>query len=161
MSNVNNKIKIQGTIPKYDETELKQRQAGFHRMYEQTSQCMEMIHASIPYTFLTSIVDKVQQGYVINEKQPITTQPLDYSAYLIKPIEQQAADLKVIDARVKQEYIDELDISRAAFKELVKAQLLQKAELAEQKKADDKRAKLLADVEKEVNDAFGEMVVPD
>ena len=160
MSNVKG-ITIQGTIPKFDEGEMKQRQAGFHRMYEQTSQCMELVHANIPYDFLNSVAEKVKLGYVISQRQPITTLPLDYSAYLIKPPEQQALDLQLIDARVKQEYIDELEIKRAEFKELVKRQLLQKAELAEQKKIDDKRAKLLADVEKEVNDAFDDMVVPD
>lgn len=160
MSNVKSRTTIQGTIPKFVQAELEVRQNGFQSMYEQTSQCMELVHENIPYAFLNSIVEKVKLGYVISQKQPITTLPLDYSAYLIKPPEQQALDLQLINERVKLEYIAELEIKRAEFKELVKQQLLEKAELDEQKKIDDKRNKLLAEVEKEVNDAFGDLVLP-
>jgi hypothetical protein len=154
------KITIQGVLPQFDESELKHRQQAYHSMYLQTSQCMEQVRATIPYDFLTKVAEKVMQGYVIALKQPITTLPLDYSAYLVKPPELQQADLIVMDEQLKQEYIAEIETKRAAFKQQLKQQLLQKAESDEQAKIDNKRAKLLADIEKEVENTFTPLVIP-
>lgn len=154
-------ITMTGSAPKYEEVELQRRQQGYHSMYHQTSQCMEIVRATIPYDFLNQVNEKCQSGYVIARKQPITTLPLDYSVYLIKPLHMQEVDLLEIDARIKAEYIAEIEAGRTAFKGLLRQQLLQKAELAEQKRLDDKRAKLLAEVDKEVNDAYADLVYPD
>lgn len=159
-TNIKSKLTISGTCPTFDEAELKRRQAGYKKMYLQTSQCMEVVRASIPYDFLIQVNEKCQIGYVIAQKQPITTLPLDYSVYLIKPAEQQVADLELIDARIKEEYIIEIEATRALFKEELKEQLLQKAELAEQKKVDDKRAKLLADIEQQIDNTFASLAIP-
>ncbi|MNO09679.1 hypothetical protein D3C81_2330190 [compost metagenome] len=53
----------------------------------------------------------------------------------------------------------ELQAELTEYRELLTQQLLEKAQLAEQKKLDDKKAKLLAEVQKEVNNVFGEQVV--
>ncbi|SEE44954.1 hypothetical protein [Pseudomonas kilonensis] len=155
------KITIHGTAPEFDQAELERRQAGYHAMYKQTSQCMELVRAAIPYEFLVAITEKSKLGYMISSKQPITTQPLDYSAYLIKPLEIQQVDLEAIDARVRLEYITDLEREREEYRQLLTTQLLQAAALKEQKKLEDKQAKLLAEIQREVNDVFGEFVVPD
>lgn len=153
-------ITISGTCPQFNEEELKRRQEGYRSMYLQTSQCMEQVRATIPYDFLTKVTEKVKLDYVIAQKQPITCLPLDYSAYLIKPLEIQEADLLEIDAKIKAEYIVELETNRAAFKEQLKNQLLQKAESDEQKKLENKKAKLLADIERQVEDTFAPLAIP-
>jgi hypothetical protein len=155
------KITIHGTAPEFDQAELERRQAGYHAMYKQTSQCMELVRANIPYEFLVAITEKSKLGYMISSKQPITIQPLDYSAYLIKPLEIQQVDLEAIDARVRLEYITDLEREREEYRQLLTTQLLQAAALKEQKKLEDKQAKLFAEIQREVNDVFGEFVVPD
>ncbi|MNG19010.1 hypothetical protein D3C85_1104620 [compost metagenome] len=79
---------------------------------------------------------------------------------MLKPADVQAADVQALDEEEKQKYIADLEREREECRKLVTAQLLQKAELAEAKKVADKQAKLLADVQKEVNELFGELVVP-
>jgi hypothetical protein len=154
------KITIHGTAPKFDQVELERRQAGYHAMYKQTSQCMELVRAAIPYDFLVAITEKSKLGYVISSKQPITTQPLDYSAYLIKPFELQQVDLVAIDERVRRDYIEYLESERQRYREMLTAQLLQAAEAKEAQKVEAKRLKLIDEIAKEVNDVFGELEIP-
>lgn len=86
---------------------------------------------------------------------------LNYRATMTKPEHMQVSDLVAIDEKVKQDYIVWIESERQRYRELLTKQLLEKAERAEQKKIDDKRAKLLAEVEREVSDVFGELVVLD
>ncbi|MNF44225.1 hypothetical protein D3C76_1335880 [compost metagenome] len=155
------KIVMTGTAPKFDQAVLKQRQEGFHNMYKQTSQCMELVRANIPYEFLTAVVEKSKLGYVLSEWSPISTSPADYSAYMIKPEELQQVDLIAIDEREKCKYIAELEKEREEYRVKLTHQLLQTRELQEAKKAADKHAKVLAEIEKEVNDTFGVLIVPE
>ncbi|MER2096608.1 MAG: hypothetical protein ABS977_06820 [Pseudomonas qingdaonensis] len=155
------KITIHGTAPKFDQAELERRQTGYHAMYKQTSQCMELVRAAIPYEFLVAVTEKSNLGYVISSKQPITTQPLDYSAYLIKPEHLQQADLVVIDEKVKRDYIEYLESERQRYRELLTAQLVQAAEAKEAQKVEAKKLKLLDEIAKEVNDVFGELTIPE
>jgi uncharacterized protein YqgQ len=154
------RITVQGAPKKYDADELLKRQRGYHLMYSTTDQCCEMIYSELPYLFLTKIIDKHEQGYTLTSKYPISTDTLNYHAHMVKPANLQTLDLQAIDERVKAEYIIELEADLAKYKELLRLQLLEKAELAEQEKLDLKRAKLLKEVEQEVNDAFGTLIVP-
>jgi hypothetical protein len=158
---INDRITISGSAQKFDPTALKQRQEGFHNMYKQTSQCMELVRAPIPYAFLTAVVEKSKLGYVLSEWSPISTSPADYSCYMIKPEELQQVDLIAIDEREKCKYIAELEKQHEEYRMLLTAQLLQTAESKEKKREDDKRAKLLADIEKEVAETFAPLVIPD
>lgn len=156
------KITIKGVPPKFDQAVLKQRQEGFHNMYRQTSLCMELVRAPIPHEFLTAVIEKSKLGYELaTGYSPISTSPGDYSAYFIKPLDLQQVDLIAIDEREKCKYIAELQVERQKYKELLTEQLLQAAELKEKKKIEDAHKKRMADIEKEVNDTFGELVVPD
>lgn len=154
-------ISIKGTAPKFDQAELDQRQSLHCNMYKNTLQCKEVVRAEIPYNFLLAVIKKSADGYVLDDKLPIKMEPLNYSAYMVKPEHLQQADLVAIDEKVKRDYIEFLESERQRYRELLTQQLLNKAELAEQKKIEDKKAKLLAEVEKEVNDVFGALVVPD
>lgn len=154
------KIVIHGTPRKYDEVELKQLQEDYHVKYRQSAQCLEVVQAEFPYEFITAIIEKSQLGYELSKWSPIRTLSLDYSASMIKPPEMQKLDLSIIDADVKAQYVKELEVEREKYRQLLTEQLLQKAELAEAKKVADKRAKLLAEVQREVDSVFTELVIP-
>ena len=151
---------IQGAPKKYDAEELLKRQQGYHLMYSTTDQCCEMICSELPYLFLTKIIEKHEQGYTLTSKYPISTDTLNYHAHMVKPEDVQTLDLQAIDERVKAEYISELEVDLLRYKELLKNQLFENAQLAEQEKLDMKRAKLLKEIQQEVDDAFGKLVVP-
>ncbi|MNN90226.1 hypothetical protein D3C81_2081410 [compost metagenome] len=54
----------------------------------------------------------------------------------------------------------ELEVEREEYRELLTQQLIQKADLAEAKKVADKRAKMLSEIQKEVDAVFTELVIP-
>lgn len=152
-------ISIKGTPRKFDQAELEQRQQGFHSMYKATDQCCTMVHGDIAFEFLAKVIKMSGEGYELTNKYPVSCAPMTYHAHMVKPLSVQLVELEVISERVKQEYIAELQAELTEYRELLTQQLLDKAELAEQKKIADKRAKLLAEVQKEVSDVFGEHVV--
>ncbi|MNR26057.1 hypothetical protein D3C85_1432440 [compost metagenome] len=71
------------------------------------------------------------------------------------------ADLEVIDAQTKQSYVAWLESEHERYRQLLKDQLIQAAELKEAKRIADKQAKLLLDIEKQVADTFAPLVIPD
>lgn len=154
------RVTVQGAPKKYDADELLKRQRGYHSMYTTTDQCCEIIYSELPYLFLTKIIEKHEKGYTLTSKYPISTDTLNYHAHMVKPEDLQTLDLQAIDERVKAEYISELEVDLFKYKELLKNQLLENAQLAEQEKLDMKRAKLLKEIEQEVDDAYGKLVVP-
>lgn len=154
------KITIQGTAPKFDDVVLKQRQSARHNQYHLTSESHGMARGAIALEFLANVIELANQGYELSNKYPCTTAPMSYSAYMRKPDAIQTADLVALDEEVKQQYIVDLEREREEYKVRLTAQLLQAAELKEQKKEEEKKAKLLKEIEKEVADAFGELVIP-
>lgn len=162
MTNVTtNKITIAGTPPHFDEAELKRRQEGFRHMYKNTLQCMELVRAVIPFDFLNKVIAKSEQGYSLGERHIITTLPLDYSVYMLKPEEHQETDLLEIDAKVKAEYVEFLKAEHLRYENLLRQQLIQAAEAKELKKAADTEAKRLASIEAEVAATYAKLVIPD
>jgi hypothetical protein len=157
---MSNKIKISGTPRKFDQAELEQRQQGYHNVYRNTDQCCTVVRGDIPYLFLTKVIEMSEQGYTLTGRYPIS---FDRSLHcnMIKPESVQAIDIEAINERIKQEYIAELESERAEYRELLTAQLLQSAQLKEQKKEEEKQAKLLKEIEKEVSATFGELVIPE
>lgn len=155
-----NKVSIHGVPRKFDEDELKQLQEDYHAIYKQSAQCLEFVQADFPYELIATIIEKSKLGYELCKWSPIRTLSLDYSASMIKPEELQKIDLAVIDADVKAQYVKELEVEREKYRQLLTEQLLQKAELAEAKKIADKKAKMLSEIQKEVDAVFTELVIP-
>ncbi|MNN84317.1 hypothetical protein D3C81_2014660 [compost metagenome] len=77
-----------------------------------------------------------------------------------KPESVQAIDLEAIDAQVKQSYVAWLESENEDYRQRLKNQLIQAAELKEAKKLADKQAKLLADIEREVAATFTPLTIP-
>jgi hypothetical protein len=156
----NSKITITGTPRKFDETELLQRQQGFHNVYRSTDQCCTSVRAEIAYDFLAKVIDMSSNGYILTNKYPVTATPMSYHVHMVKPDSAQTAEMAVIDERVKVEYIAELEAEYEEFRQQLTQQLLEASEAKEQKRLEAVQAKRLADIEKEVNDVFAGLVVP-
>lgn len=155
------KITIQGTAPKYDEQVLKLRQAARHNVYEQTDECTALVRGDIPIQFLSNVIEYNTKGYTLSTKYPVSVGSGGYSCRMVKPDAIQQAEREALDAQMKLDYIADLEREREEYKQLLTAQLLQTRALAEAKKVADKQAKVLAEVEREVADAFGELIVPE
>ena len=155
------KISIKGTAPKFEEQVLKQRQAARHNQYHLTSESHVIARGQIAFEFLTNVIELVAQGYELSAKYPISCAPMSYSSYMRKPDAIQTADLEALDAQVKQDYIAWLESERESYKQQLTAQLLQVVQLNEKRKEEEKQAKLLKEIEKEVSDTFGILVIPE
>jgi hypothetical protein len=154
------KITIKGVPPKFYHAELERRQAARHNQYHLTSESHCVARGDIALVFLTNVIKLAKQGYELSSKYPVTTDPMSYAAYMRKPDAIQQVDLEALDEQVKLEYIADLECEHQKYKDLLTAQLLQAAEVKEKKKEEERKAKLLKEVEKEVANAFGELVIP-
>ena len=161
MTNTNtDKIVIKGIPAKFDPNELERRQQQSQWAYTQTSQCCEIIRAAIPQQLLQSVSDKMAAGYTLS-KYPITMEPVNYSALLVKPPAMQEADLSKINNDVRDAYKVELEADHAKYQNLLLEQLLQAEEQKQAKAAASAKDKLLARLQKEVADCYAPLVFPD
>ena len=158
-------IKISGSAFRFDQKELDRRKAAYQNFYYSTMECRKHIRASLPHLFILSIIQHSSDGYVLDEKAPVIYESLHYRATMFKPEHVQMGDLAVVVDEIKAEYVLYLETQREKFKQLLKAQLLEADEAKEQKKLDIARAKRLAErlaeIEKEVSDTFGDLIIPD
>lgn len=67
-TNPRTRISIKGAPRKYDANELLQRQQGYHSMYRSTDQNCEMVRGELPYLFLTKVIEKVSEGYILTDR---------------------------------------------------------------------------------------------
>lgn len=153
-------IKIKGAPPKFNQQELEQRQASYRNMYLNTMESREAVRAEFPHLFLLNVIEKSNQGYVLDTKTPIRMDSLNYRAFMFKPEHMQTADLATTDIKIKAAYIAWLENEREDYRVKLTAQLLQAAELKEQKKEDEKKAKLLKEIQAEVDATFAPLFIP-
>jgi hypothetical protein len=151
---------IAGAPRKFNQQELEQRQAAYKNMYLNTMECREAIRSELPYKFLLSVIDKSNQGYVLDESTPIRMDSLNYKVFMFKPDHMRAADLAAADIKIKDAYVVELQSERERYKELLKAQLIEADAIKEQKKLDIVKAKRLAEIVAEVEGTFSDLVIP-
>ncbi|MGY2174785.1 hypothetical protein [Pseudomonas azotoformans] len=154
------KVTIKGVPPKFDHAELERRQSARHNQYHLTSESHCVARGEIVFEFLTNVIKLAEQGYELSDKYPITAAPMSYHAHMRKPDAIATADLEALDELIKQEYIADLEREHRKYKDLLTAQLLQAADLKEKRKEEERKAKLLKEVEKEVANAYGELVIP-
>lgn len=155
------KITIQGSAPQFDEEVLKARQAARYNQYHLTSESYRIARGQIAFEFIANVIELANQGYELSDKYPVTTDPMSYHAHMRKPESVIQADLEALDAQIKQDYIADLEAEREEYKALLTAQLLQTAEAKEKKKEEEKRAKLLKDIQSEVDATFAPLSIPE
>lgn len=158
---MNTKVSIKGAAPKFDEQVLKQRQAARHIVYDQTDECTALVRGEIPAQFLTNVIGHHAKGYTLSMKYPPSFGSGSYWCRMEKPDSIKIGERSALDAQVKLEYIAWLESEHERYKKLLTAQLLQAAEAKEKKKEEDKRAKLLSEIEKEVLETFGDLGIPE
>lgn len=154
------KIVIKGVPAKFDPSELERRQQQHKFAYQQTQQCCEIIRGAIPQQFLQAVSDKMAAGYTLS-KYPISMEPLNYSAHLVKPQTMQEVDIATINNEVRAAYKVELEANHAKYQNLLLEQLLQAEEQKQAKAADAAKEKLLARLQKEVAQCFVPLEFPD
>ena len=154
------KIVIKGVPAKFDPSELERRQQQHKFAYQQTQQCCEIIRGAIPQQFLQAVSDKMAAGYTLS-KYPISMEPLNYSAHLVKPQTMQEVDIATINNEVRAAYKVELEANHAKYQNLLLEQLLQAEEQKQAKAADAAKEKLLARLQKEVADCYAPLVFPE
>ncbi|MNC14732.1 hypothetical protein D3C75_625200 [compost metagenome] len=154
------RISISGSAPKYDVEELKLLQSERHTEYHKGQQGYEPVFAEFPYDLIIKIIELTNEGYTLSNKYPIVQGELRHYCFMKKPDHLIQAELDVIDAQAKQAYIAHLESEHDRYKQLLTQQLIQTAALKEKKKEEEKQAKLLKEIEKEVSDTFGELIIP-
>ena len=154
------KIVIKGVPAKFDPSELERRQQQHKFAYQQTQQCCEIIRGAIPQQFLQAVSDKMAAGYTLS-KYPISMEPLNYSAHLVKPQTMQEVDIATINNEVRAAYKVELEANHAKYQNLLLEQLLQAEEQKQAKAADAAKEKLLARLQKEAANCYSPLVFPE
>ncbi len=155
------KIKIVGAPPKWDDEEFNRRVDAWVNVYRQTERSMELVQAPFGHEFLQRVIDKANAGYTVTSKKDVKHLPLDYSVWMVKPLEQQQADIEEIKKDVKAEYVAHLESERARYQEQLRQQLIQAREEKDRKAAEQAKAKQMAEIEAEVQACYKPLVIPE
>lgn len=155
------KIQIKGVPPKYDEAEFERRLGIDLHRYNNTTDSLEHVTASLAHDFLELVADKMKAGYTVARNWRVVTEPLNYSCFLKKPDDVQALDVEAIKANVKSLYVEWLQSEHSRYQNLLREQLKQAAVEKELKTAAEKEARQLAAIEKQVQECFSPLVIPE
>ncbi|PKH24200.1 hypothetical protein BI292_13630 [Pseudomonas sp. 43NM1] len=155
------KITIKGAPPKFEESVLKLRCKARHNVYDQTDECTVLVRGEIAIQFLSNVIDHHTKGYTLCLKYPVLTRSGSYSCRMEKPDSIKISERQALDHQVKLDYVADLERSREEYRAKLTSQLLQTRERQEAKKAADKQAKVLAEIQSEVAATFGELIVPE
>ncbi|OAH54168.1 hypothetical protein [Pseudomonas monteilii] len=155
------KIKIAGVPPKWDNFEYEKRVDAWTNVYRQTERSMELVQAPLGHQFLQAVIDKANAGYTITPKKDVKHLPLDYSVWMVKPLEQQQADIEEIKKEVKAEYVAYLESERERYQQLLREQLIQSQQEKELKAQQEKEAKAMVAIERQVQDCYAPLVIPE
>ena len=154
-------IKISGVPRQFDENELKARQAKNHHMYKETSACTQLIRGGHPLELFQRVVTAAKSGLEIAVKYPVSLEPMAYSLYMMKSVEEQESDLAAIDAEVRTAYIEELKLEHANYQERLYAQLVESEERKQQEKADTAKQKVLTELRKQSMSCYSQLQIPE
>ncbi|ORL66775.1 hypothetical protein [Pseudomonas putida] len=155
------KITISGAPPQWDDAEYQRRFALELHKYRNTRDCMEFIHTALEYDFHSIMIEKYNQGYRLNKHYPASHDHLSHAIYMTKPDEQQQADIEKLKEKVKEDYVSHLESERARYQDLLRQQLIQTQQEKELKALQEKQAKQLALIEKEVQACYAPLVIPE
>lgn len=155
------KTTISGTPPQWSDAEYHRLLALELHRYRNTRDSMEFIHTALEYDFYILMIEKYNQGYRLNKHYPANHDHLSHAIYMTKPDNQQQADIEKLKEKVKTKYVEHLRVQHEKYKELLRTQLLLAEEAKERKAAEQAKTKKLAAINKEVNQCFGELVIPE
>ena len=154
-------IKISGVPRQFDENELKARQAKHHHMYKETSACTQLIRGGHPLELFQRVVTAAKSGLEIAAKYPVSLEPMAYSLYMMKSVEEQASDLAAIDAEVRTAYIEELKKEHADYKERLYQQLVEAEDAKQAARAQAAKDKVYAGLKKQSENCYTPLQIPE
>lgn len=150
---------ISGVPAQFDQQELDTRQQQHVALFLNTAESSYRLQAHLPDQFLIEFARLSALGYSLTD-HPIQMQPANYLALLHQPqaiLDPLIADIK---AKVKAEYIAELQAEHEHYKLLLIEQL-RAADIAKEMKAKaDQEAKALAKYQKLADDCFTPLSIP-
>jgi hypothetical protein len=156
-----NKISIKGSAPQFDEQELKQHIAARHAEYHGSQESHVHVRSQFLYDMIIKVVELTAEGYILSKQYPLNCAQLQYDCFMRKPDQMIAEELTIIDAQTKQSYVAWLESERESYKQQLTTQLIQTAQDKERKREEAKQAKLLADIQAEVDATFSPLVIPE
>jgi hypothetical protein len=157
---MNTKTTIKGSPRNYSQAELETLQTK-HRAVYAIKDAKENVSAALPYDFIMLIHNKLNEGYSLTRDCRLHLAPLNNHVALIKPESVQAQETAALDYEVRQAYIAELEQEREDYKKLLVQQLLEADQAKEAAKAEQAKAKKLADFEKQADECYGELKLPE
>ncbi|QXH45374.1 hypothetical protein KSS93_21210 [Pseudomonas xanthosomatis] len=161
MTAAKEKITINGTPPKWSDAEFQTRVESWVNVYHNTTNSMELVQHPLPHGHLQAVIDKAAAGYTIAINYPVHHESLHHACYMTKPQSMQAEDIADIKVKVKNEYVEWLESEHARYQDLLRQQLIQTQQEKELKVQEDKKAKQLAEIEKQVQACYKPLVIPE
>lgn len=150
---------ISGVPAQFDQQELETRQQQLVDAFLKTSQSSYRLQAHLPHDFLNEYARLHSLGYTLTDF-PIIMSPANYSALLHQPQEVLEPLIAEIKAKVKADYIAELQTEHEHYKLLLIEQL-RAADMAKAEKAKaQEEAKAQAKYEKLANECYTPLEIP-
>ncbi|WP_350298121.1 hypothetical protein [Pseudomonas putida] len=152
---------IHGTPPAWNDAEYNRRLRIAIHAYENTRECTVMVSHALEHEWLKLVAQHVADGYTLDRRWPIHHAELTNSVPMVKPESLQVTDKEAIKAKVKDEYVQHLQSQLDAYKAKLTQQLIEAQEEKERRALEQVKAKRLADAEKEAQDCYGELTIPE
>lgn len=152
---------IKGVPPKWEDVEFQRRLHIRLHAYSNTRECTEFVTHPLEHEWLKIVAQKIGEGYTIDRVWPISHAQLSHSTYLVKPEAVQEVEKEALKEVVKAEYIEHLQAQLKEYKSKLAKQLLETAEAKERQKQEREEARRIAAAEKEADECYGELVVPE
>lgn len=139
------KITITGTPRQYCADELLAKQQQAVRAYLETSQSLHRLYSNNHGSFFNDYAELVLLGYRLAAGRLPELHPNDYTLYLIKPASVLDTEVLELQQKVKQSYVEELELERVEFEAKLVAQMMAADQAKEAKALEAKQAKKLAE----------------
>lgn len=150
---------ISGVPSQFNQQELDARQQQQVDAFLKTSQSSYRLQAHLPHDFLNEYARLSAPGYSLTDF-PIIMSPANYSALLHQPqaiLDPLISDIK---ARVRDDYVAELEAEHLQYKLLLIEQLKQADAAKAEKAKADQEAKQLAKYEKLADECYTPLSIP-
>lgn len=152
---------IKGTPPAWQDDEFNRRLRIAIHAYENTRESTVMVTHALEHEWLKFVAQHVADGYTLDRRWPIHHAELSNSVPMIKPEALQVTDKEAIKAKVKEDYVQHLQAQLNEYRSKLTQQLIEAEEERERRALEQAKAKRRAAAEKESNECFGELIVPD
>ncbi|WP_139205776.1 hypothetical protein [Pseudomonas guariconensis] len=161
MGNKISKTTISGTPPQWSDDQFNHRLRVRLHAYGNTRESTVIVSHPLEHDWLKLVAEKVQEGYTLDRRWPITHAELTHAVPMIKPQSVQDEEKEALKVQVKEDYVAYLQASCNEYKAQLTRQLLEAAEERDRRKAQEAADKRRREAEREAAECFGELVVPD